>query len=122
MHIIYFGEDHEGATAAHRAQALQRLGYKVTVMNPLDGIPVRHKKGLLNAFHFRSGYRLMQGVMLTWLEKLMLKEKRPDLIWVDSGEFFGTSCLKHLKSLGCPMVLYNIDDPTGKRDGRRFDL
>jgi glycosyl transferase family 1 len=122
MHIIYFGEDHEGSTAAHRAQALQRLGHRVTVRNPLVGIPEKHKKGLLNAFHFRSGYRLIQGGMLRWLGELLQTAETPDLVWVDSGEFFGPSCLKLLKSLECPVVLYNIDDPTGKRDGRRFDL
>jgi spore maturation protein CgeB len=122
MHIIYFGEDHEGATAAHRAQALRRLGHQVTVGNPLNGISSRHKKGLLNAVHFRSGYRLIQGGMLRWLRELLQTAETPDLIWVDSGEFFGSSCLKLLKSLNCPIILYNIDDPTGKRDGRRFDL
>lgn len=122
MRIIYFGEDHEGSTTAHRAQALQRLGHQVTVRNPLNGIPAKHKKGLLNALHFRSGYRLIQASMLRWIRETLQTAETPDLIWVDSGEFFGPSCLKMLNSLNCPLVLYNIDDPTGKRDGRRFDL
>ncbi|UKT65379.1 CgeB family protein [Pedobacter mucosus] len=122
MHIIYLGEDREGTTTAHRAQALQRIGHQVTVINPLNYISAKHKKGLLNAIHFRSGYRLLQSAMLRWLEDLLPKTQKPDLVWVDSGEFFGPTFLKALKSVGCPIILYNIDDPTGKRDGRRFDL
>jgi len=44
----------------------------------------------------------------------------PDLIWVDGGEFIGTKSLELLKSMEVPVVLYNVDDPTGKRDGNRF--
>jgi hypothetical protein len=51
----------------------------------------------------------------------VVRAQNPDLVWVNSGELFGPGCLKVLKGLSCPIFLYNNDDPTGGRDGRRFD-
>jgi hypothetical protein len=72
--------------------------------------------------HFRTGYRFLQDRIAKWLgQALQTKGVKPDLIWVDSGELFGPKCVKILQKVNCPVVLYNVDDPTGKRDGRRFD-
>jgi hypothetical protein len=59
--------------------------------------------------------------MLFWLRSLKI-ERNNQLIWINSGELFGADCLKYLQSLKVPVVLYNNDDPTGKRDGRRFRM
>jgi hypothetical protein len=57
-----------------------------------------------------------------WLKEVIQElPRQPDVVWVDSGELLGPGCVKLLKELGCPVVLYNLDDPTGKRDGHRFD-
>ncbi|WP_413404230.1 MULTISPECIES: glycosyltransferase [unclassified Synechococcus] len=45
----------------------------------------------------------------------------PDVIWVNSGEYFGSRILKWLRlEYRCKIVLYQNDDPTGFRDGNRF--
>jgi spore maturation protein CgeB len=121
MHILYLGDDHPGSTSTHRAQSLVRLGHNVTVKNPLAALPSRFKTSLWNAINFRTGYRLIQPSILTWLKRELVALDRPDFIWVDSGELLGERSVKLLKEFGCPVILYNIDDPTGKRDGHRFD-
>ncbi len=77
---------------------------------------------ILSAIHFRSGYRFLQSKILKWVNEIVVKEKYADLVWVNSGELLGKQCLQTLQLLNCPIVLYNNDDPTGGRDGRRFDM
>jgi spore maturation protein CgeB len=120
LNIIYFGDSHPGSTSMHRANALKRLGHAVNVQDP-------HliRKGLwasskLEVLHFRTGYRLLQPLMLQWLRSVLANATQPDLIWVDSGELFGRKCIQLLRKMSCPVILYNVDDPTGKRDGKRF--
>jgi spore maturation protein CgeB len=121
--ILYFGDDHPGSTAAHRAQALQRLGHKVILYNPLKLVQGVLSSHWLGPIHYRTGYRLLQTQLQKWiLQDLSELQLNPDLIWINSGELLGPECLKALKQFYCPLLLYNNDDPTGKRDGRRFDL
>jgi spore maturation protein CgeB len=120
MNILYIGDDHPGSTATHRANALSRLGHEVLIKDPGEPCESALQSRWAKILHFRTGYRLLQGNMTTWVMQLIASVKKPDLIWVDSGELLGIKCVKLLKSLGCPLVLYNVDDPTGKRDGARF--
>ena len=120
--VFYLGDTNPGSTASHRAGAIARLGHSVTTYDPFTAVSwqlgVRH----LNALHYRTGYRLLQTPMANRLTAALRNvPQRPDLVWVDSGELLGPASLKVLKRLGCPVVLYNVDDPTGQRDGRRFD-
>jgi hypothetical protein len=59
--------------------------------------------------------------MANWIEQVLALVDKPDLVWVNSGELLGQGCMQILKRIGCPIVLYNNDDPTGGRDGNRFD-
>jgi hypothetical protein len=123
--ILYFGDQSPKSTSAQRAEALKRLGHSVTIHNPFDTIadlvgPMGSYRWFA-AFHYRTGYRFMQSKVAQWLRNILKNSAAPDLIWVDSGELFGVGCLKVLKSAGCPVILYNVDDPTGHRDGRRFE-
>lgn len=120
--ILYFGDDAPGSTSAHRALALRRLGHSLELYNPARGVSGLLGIALLGPFHYRSGYRLLQPPLQKWLRQILKAVNKPDLIWINSGELLGPGCLKLLKEVGCPIVLYNSDDPTGKRDGRRFDL
>ena len=53
--------------------------------------------------------------------RLSLGDLSPCLIWVDSGELIGPRLLEWLSShFVCPIILYNVDDPTGPRDALRF--
>lgn len=121
FNILYIGSDQAGSTSMHRAFALRRLGNRVQVMNPSEPLASQFKLPFFDSIHFHTGFRLAQGLMLKWLKGTLPFKDEFDLIWVDSGEHLGRECLKYLRTFGCPIVLYNIDDPTGERDGRRFD-
>ena len=120
MNILYIGNNHAGSTATHRAYALSRLGHTVTIKAPGEPCQSALQSRWAKILHFRTGYRLLQGNMKKWVIELLATTSKPDLIWVDSGELLGFNCINLLKSVGCPLVLYNVDDPTGKRDGARF--
>lgn len=118
--ILYFGSNLPDSTARHRADALRRLGSQVTVVDPQALIGPRRRWH--NFLHYRTGYRFLQRRLL-WELKISLNSVNPSpcLIWVDSGELFGPRLLRWLSShFGCPLILYNVDDPTGPRDALRF--
>ncbi|UKT62244.1 CgeB family protein [Pedobacter mucosus] len=119
--VLFFGDVSEASTALHRANALIRLGSSVSTFNPVDALSKAHKSSIMQAINFKTGYRLLQSKMLAWLTEIVENTSKPDFIWVDNGEFFGKKCLQILQKFNCPIVLYSIDDPTGKRDGMRFD-
>jgi spore maturation protein CgeB len=122
MNILYFGDSNPHTTSSHRAMALRRLGYQVNIFNPKEASKKQIENLLLGKIHFRTGYRFLQKKIMNWLSGILEKIKKTDIIWVDGGEFFGVGCLKLLKQKNCPIILYNLDDPTGNRDGRRFDM
>ena len=119
--ILYLGDDRPGSTSAHRANALKRLGYQVSIFNPAKGVSGILGAQWLDPLHYRLGYRLLQSQLSRWTEQLVKAIPKPDLVWVNSGELLGAACLQALKQLACPVILYNNDDPTGRRDGHRFD-
>lgn len=118
--IWYLGNSDPGSTSFHRANALKRLGYNVVIYDPYLILNNSIDKWL-NPIHYRTGYRLVQEKILNWCKMLLNSAPHPTLIWVNGGELLGEECLKILRSAKCPIVLYNNDDPTGGRDGRRFD-
>jgi spore maturation protein CgeB len=120
--ILYFGDSSSGATSAHRANALKRVGHNVMVSDPYKVVETNLGSRIFGPIHFRTGYKLLQSKIAKWIRGVLEGvATKPDLIWVDLGELMGPNCLKEMQKVGCPIVLYNIDDPTGKRDGRRFD-
>lgn len=118
--ILYFGDAFAGSTSGQRAEALKRLGHDVEVVDPYNAFR-KSFSGIRGSIHFKTGYRFLQKEVQQWLEGVVRKlRQQPDIIWIDMGELFGPGCMDILKKLSCPIVLYNIDDPTGKRDGQRF--
>lgn len=118
--IIYLGSNSPASTSRHRADALRRLGCQVTVVDPTDLIgPRRRWQAFLD---YRTGYWLVQRRLLRTLSKNpCFSESHPDLIWIDSGEHYGPHVLQWLTvHFACPIILYNVDDPTGQRDDCRF--
>lgn len=120
MNIIYIGDHNPNSTSAQRAQALVRLGHTVVKLNPYTYFSSILKNKWLSIFHYHTGYRFLQKKVAGWLKASLIEISEPELIWVNGGELFGPECLSVLKSIGCPVVLYNNDDPTGGRDGARF--
>lgn len=121
MRILYLGESGCGSTSFHRANALKRLGHDVTVFDPYQYVNSKLFKKLSILFHYRTGYRFLQRDMCTWIKYVLEKKSDYDLIWVNNCELFGFKVVTELKKIGVPVVLYINDDPTGGRDGRRFD-
>ena len=124
MKILYLGDDAPGATSRHRASALGRLGHEVILKNPFAALSNQLSGRIRSSVHFRTGYRLIQTQPFApgW-SKLLRRDTtgRFDLIWIDGGELFGKRALRSLRQSDVPIVLFNHDDPTGGRDGRRFD-
>jgi glycosyltransferase involved in cell wall biosynthesis len=118
--ILYFGGDGPAQTSGQRCQALRRIGHNVELFDPFAAFSEEFSswRGALN---FKSGFILIQNKLQRWLAEVTRNLKQaPDLVWIDMGELFGPKCMAVLKKLGCPIVTYNVDDPTGKRDGYRF--
>jgi glycosyl transferase family 1 len=122
MKILYFGDGKSSSTSFHRSEALKRLGHEVIVHDPQECYGSQLTNKYIHKIHYATGYRLLQNRTRRWLEDLIVKMPQPDLIWVNSGEFFGSRCLEVLRSLNRKIILYNNDDPTGRRDGRKFDM
>jgi len=121
MKIVYLGNTDPATTTRQMADALVRCGHEVLLRDPEDDLGLKRLGRVASALHYRSGYRLMQPAVLRWTEGLDLPALAPDVVWVDSGEWFGPQVLRALRRAGAPVVLFNHDDPTGPRDGRRFD-
>lgn len=121
MNILYIGDNDNASTSYHRASALLRLGHHVDIRNPAYACENQLENFILGKFHYRTGYRFIQKKIMTWLSDIVDDITTPDLIWVNGGELIGAKGVQLLKQLGCPVILYNNDDPTGGRDGRRFD-
>lgn len=120
MNILTFGNLSQGSTVIHRVHALRRLGHHVVSLNPVDFIG-RH--GFLETWlHYRTGYRLLQARLLRRLSTyLSTCDFKPDLLWIDSGQYLGPRVVRWLRrSLACPILLYCNDDPTGPRDWLRY--
>jgi hypothetical protein len=122
MKILYIGQSTKESTSRHRAEALKRLGHEITLVDPYAVLSKPLHSRLRGALHYRTGYRLLQRKTCAWVEEILqLHSNWPELIWVNSGELIGAAAVKKLRQFGAPMILYNNDDPTGGRDGRRFD-
>ncbi|MDO6739312.1 glycosyltransferase [Wenyingzhuangia sp. 2_MG-2023] len=117
--ILYFGDLSKASNSFYRLKTLERLGYKVKGIDPKEFIPKNKFSFLADKIHYRTGYVLLQNRMHQKVSKL-IDTIDFDLIWVNSGEFFGAKVLQKLKTKGKKIVLYNNDDPTGGRDGNRF--
>lgn len=114
LRIAYIGPAH--GTSLQRARALERLGHQVSIVDPWawlgrskwTGRWLRHAGGI--GAHLIIGDRLFQAVAQT----------RPDLIWVNQGEFLGPPIVRRLRTLKVPIVNYANDNPFSGRDGLRF--
>lgn len=122
MNILYIGHRDPITTSRHRADALRRLGHTVNIEDPYEALGGALRGRTRGALHYRSGYRLLQPASRRWVESLLHKHAGwPDVVWVDQCELLGHTAATALREFACPLILYAIDDPTGGRDGRRFD-
>lgn len=112
--ILYLGV--KNGTSLDRANALRRDGYRVTHVNLLDLLPQ-------SKWVWRITWKLGGHIFSPWiLRKLpkILNGERFDVCFVDSGEWVTPKVISLLRQHARKIVNYNIDDPLGMRDVKRF--
>lgn len=119
MNILYLGPTSRATTSGHRAAALQRLGHTVVGINIKASFNFNR---LESKIHYVTGYRFIQGFIFNAIKNSLVELSFAcDLIWIDGGQYFGAQVLVWLKkAFRAPIILYNVDDPTGSRDACSF--
>jgi spore maturation protein CgeB len=116
MEILYIGST--GGTSGHRARTLRRLGHRVHHIDPRVCLPRSH---WLNAWIWRTGALFLAGLV----RRSVLAQIPPHawtLALVDGGELIEPDLVRDLKRRCGVVANYNVDDPYGRRDGRRWRL
>lgn len=116
MRIVYIGAGHGGSL--HRARALTRLGHMVTLIDPWSWLG---RSKWVERWVWHSG---ALGIPLR-IDRPVFRAAaaaRPELIFVNQGEFLGPALIRRLRTLGVPIVNYTNDNPFTSRDGPRFRL
>ncbi|WP_317201422.1 glycosyltransferase [Janthinobacterium sp.] len=114
LSILYLGA--AGGTCLDRANALRRLGHQVTHIDARGLLPA---SVWIDRITWRLGGNLLGGLFLRALRR-RIAGQRFDLCYVDNGEWVTPGVLAALRRQAGRVVNYNIDDPTGLRDGGRF--
>jgi hypothetical protein len=122
MNILYIGPGSPFSTSRHRADALARTGAAIQLLDPIEAMRPHLASRFISKFHYETGYTFFESKVCAWLDSALPKISAPDVVWVDGGEYIGIRALRRLREVGGPIVLYNLDDPTGSRDRRRFTL
>jgi hypothetical protein len=121
MKILFLGNNKPSATTSHRANALIRLGHDVRIEDPFEALSPHLSNRWLTTFHYRTGYRFLEFWVAKWIEKMDHNFDQFDCVWVESGELYSKNILLGLRQWKKPIILFSLDDPTGLRDGRRYD-
>ncbi|WP_236580346.1 glycosyltransferase [Rubrivivax sp. A210] len=114
MSILYLGTG--GGTSRDRANAYRRMGHEVLHLDPRSMLPA-------SVWIDRLLWRVGGGLLSHWTCKALaarLAGTHYDLCHVDSGEYITPAALGLLRRHCAKVISYNIDDPYGPRDGRRF--
>ncbi len=117
MRIAYLGNS--GGTSTHRAHALVRLGHRVEAIDSRAWLPMGRWVGPW--MHHAGG--LGSNIMLAHRIAEAVAIVKPDLVWVDQGEWFGPRVLRAIRGrcgAAVPIVNYTVDDPFSGRVARRF--
>ncbi len=114
MRVLYVGDTRW--TSGMRVEAFRRLGHDVTVADPMDAMP---NNRFVHAGLWRLGGPGYDLFVRRFLDRT-INGRQFDLTWVDGGELVGTTSMKRLKQAAPKILLYNVDNPFGSRDGRRW--
>lgn len=104
-------------TSLDRADALRRLGHRVTLIELRRLLP-------RTVWVERVTWRLGGGWFAPWLLGALSRRiagQYFEVCWVDGGEWVTRPVLSLLRKHATCILNYNIDDPFGPRDGARFD-
>lgn len=114
LHILYLGP--ESGTCLDRANAFRRLGHTLTIIDPRKLLP---RTPWVDRITWRLGGHLIAPLLLHRFPPI-LDGKRFDLCYVDNGEWISAVVVRLLRRYCGKVINYNIDDPTGPRDMKRF--
>jgi spore maturation protein CgeB len=104
-------------TTLHRINAMKRLGHAVSIIRPR---PVWCETRLGRSYFFQTSAFGFQTIISRYLEHQLIN-LRPDIIWVNQGEYLGVKPVKALQKSGVPIICYLNDDPfAGGLRSRRF--
>jgi spore maturation protein CgeB len=114
LSILYIGID--SGTSRHRALSLGRLGHKVQVLDPHSFLP----SGRLIAYwkYHTGSYGLHKFIRSRVLGAIGFSKF--DLVWVDSGDLICPELVRDLRQNSTYVINYNIDDPYGTRDAKKW--
>jgi spore maturation protein CgeB len=116
LSIVYIGPG--GGTSLHRAEALRRLGHTVTMLDPWRLLPRNYPT---QYWLVRTG-ALFLGAIIRRRVLAALGSATFDLAYVDSGQLLDVLLVRELKKRCAVVINYNLDDPYGLRDGRKWRL
>ena len=114
LDILYLGS-HSG-TSLDRANAYRRIGHRVTHLDPRLLLP---KSVWFDRLIWHVGGAPLAPMLRRALRQ-SIGSKLFDLCHVDNGECISPSVVALLRRHCRSIVNYNIDDPFGGRDHRRF--
>jgi spore maturation protein CgeB len=116
LSILYLGPD--STTSGHRAFGLNRLGHSVQIVDPEEFLPSNrvssfwaHHTGAIGLENFIRN-RVLKAI----------RSREFDLAWVDAGSLVGPQLVRDLKRRAGRIINYNVDDPFGARDGKKWRL
>jgi spore maturation protein CgeB len=113
--ILYLGPIN--GTCLDRANALRRLGHKVEHIDLRLLLP---KTQWVDRITWHLGGNLLAPLVMYGLESRLV-ESQFDLCYVDGGELVTPKLILLLRQYAKKIINYNIDDPLGPRDGRRYN-
>jgi spore maturation protein CgeB len=116
LSILYIGYD--GGTSRHRADALRRLGHEVRL---LDITSFLGRGRIAEFWNFHTGALGLGGIVRRGVLDV-IAGSRFDIAWVDAGDLVSPELVRDLKHRANFVVNYNVDDPFGKRDGKKWRL
>jgi spore maturation protein CgeB len=114
LSILYLGPTQW--TCLDRANALRRLGHSVEHIGLRKLLP---KTSWVDRIAWHFGGHLFTGLLRMAIPSVLAK-RQFDLCYVDGGEWVTPSLIQLLRQYATKVINYNIDDPLGSRDGRRY--
>jgi spore maturation protein CgeB len=114
LSILYLGP--QKWTCLDRANALRRLGHTVEHIDVRQLLP---QSAWVDRIAWHLGGHLFSGLLQLKLPT-MLAKREFDLCYVDGGEWLTPKVIRLLRQYAPKIINYNIDDPLGSRDGRRY--
>jgi spore maturation protein CgeB len=114
--ILYLGRN--CGTSRHRGLSLKRLGHKVQFLDACNFLPSNR---LVDYWiHHTGALGLQRFIRSRVLETIGSTEF--DLVWVDAGDVIGPQLVHDLKQRARLVINYNLDDPYGTRDAKKWRL